>query len=366
MAVAVAQRAAGHEGHDPVASPALAREGQGVEQGAPGHGVARPPGGGPVGRDAGGAQVRLEQGHVGLRCGVEDPDAVERHPVGGQGDDVADHGPHLVVGVGDRHDGRRRGRWRQPVGRRVEPDPPAGGPHPGVGDLVAGGADHGGGRGRGQGRGKEAGHRRGDRFGQVPHEVAERGQHLGQAGVPGGGADEGGLVVEAGQALGDDAVQGDGVAGGGPGAAGEALDHGRVDVGQLGVEGGDGGGGGLVVGHRGEGAGVVGQRPAGGGGQHRVGQRATVEQPVGGHKLGQAERREEAHVGHAGPAQRPRAQQAAGGEPGQVGRHDHRDRRQGAPALGRVDGGGQRRAGRAPVGHDVGLGDHGPEGRPGV
>ena len=300
-------------------------------------------------------------------CGMEHADAVERHPRLGQRHDLADDRPDLLVGVGDRDDARRGRRLdnRTRVGDR-EPGANAGAPHGGVGTEVARDADHHRGIGGVENGAEELGDRRRGGRREVPDQVPE-GCKRGLEVVTGrGGVRHVGLIVELGQPGRDRSLE----AGGDPRRASafglETLQRRLRDVAELGVQRGERRLGRNVIAHPGEGARVVAQGEADRGAEHRIGEGMAVEQLVGGEELGEAERREERHVGDAdrcrcvriGGPQLARHQEAPGCKPCEVGRHDGRDRRQCCGALGGADRRRQRLAGGPPRGHDVNVSDH--------
>jgi hypothetical protein len=237
--------------------------------------------------------------------------------------------------------GRRR-RCLGPGDGWSDPGPGAGRPHGGVGRVVTG-APHDDRRlaRRVEHPAEELGHGRGRGRRQVPDDRPERPELLDQIRSTRGGAGEVGLAVEPAEVPGDAAEHlHRGRRRGAPGE-GHALERVRADVAELRVQRGERGLRGLVRGDRGERTGVVDQGLAHRRTERGVGEGPRVEQQVRGEQLGQAERGEEGDVRDAAGTDQAGTEQPPGGQPGEVGGHDHRDGTEG-PGLRVCDGRGER------------------------
>ena len=96
--------------HHPVASPPRLGQRQGPEQRTPGHRVGEPARIRTVDSDAGGGELLLDDAHVRVRRREEHADAIEGDAICDELDDATAHLTNLFGSVGDRdHRGRRRG-----------------------------------------------------------------------------------------------------------------------------------------------------------------------------------------------------------------------------------------------------------------
>ena len=354
--VAVTNGAGADQGHHPVAPPPLGGQQQGRGQDATRDRVGQSPTTRPVGSDTRRRELLLEDADVGIRYRMEDADPIERHTVLDQPDHLAHDVAHLFVRIRHRDDLRSEGHLGKiDGGGEIEACDAERATHLGVGLGNTRQPDDHARLRDAQRRSQETGQRRRRRAREVPDDRAMGGHCLGQVRAVGGRSGEVGLGVETLQPTDDVAVDFDD-RGGEPAGVDDRVETSSRDVGQLADCRGHRLFGGLMVAHWAEVPWALGQRAADCGPEHRIGEGPPSPEPTDCDEFGQPERGEEAHVGESGTTEGAAGQQPAGGQAGEVGGHDHRDRCQRAGALGRCDGTSQRLARRATVAGDDEIG----------
>lgn len=358
----------GDERHDAVSTPALLGKTERSEKRAARHRVAQTTMVGTVEHQVRCGEVLLDDAQVRVGGRKEDADSVQWHAVGSQGHDLPGDHPYLFGRVGDRHDVPGGCRLGDRIESSSRGSNHAGGLDAAQHRFVCLGStgepeDHGCSSRIVQGTIDEPAEGRRDRRRQVPDEVSERGQVVGEMGAIGGRIGEVGFGVEpgptsgwvGGEVSGNGGIETDGELSRVGFEFSDGLDAIRIDVGQLGEERRQGGFGCLVLGNRPIGAGVVGKRLANGSPENGIGDGAGVEEQIGTDQLGQLEGGHERDIGQACTRC---AEHSADGETDEVAGNDHGDRRQRPGLLGLRQCGTKRIGCRPSVRHDGVWLDH--------